>query len=180
MAEATILHPEYNLGGQHSLVYRLPLSDWRETTSIPRAVSGYHPERPRRTQRFRQHCSASTTRPSKSGNARHPTTHTAILPGDPRCQLSPLPMVMPCPFADRVPSDRTTDQYVPVSVASAPSIRALASNEVSIFGPPPRFVNTRRDVTFLVTSPIFSHCTFSFRFVSSIQLKHVRPLAPHP
>src|SRR5215510_6736612 len=71
--------------------------------------------------------------------------------------MSPsLVTITPCPSPYCVPSGRTNVQYVPVSLMSTPNIEPLASNELSIFGPPPRFGNTRCPVIRPDIPPIFS------------------------
>src|SRR5262245_15276475 len=76
---------------------------------------------------------------------------------------------MPWPSPYRLPSGRTTDQQVPVSVASTPSKRPLDSKDVSIFGPPPGFDNTRREVTLPAPSAIFSPCIARSSFLTSLR-----------
>src|SRR5712691_9631514 len=65
-------------------------------------------------------------------------------------------MTIPWPSPNRVPSGRTTDQYVPVLVVLTPSSVPCAWNEVSIFGPPPGFGSTRCEVTLPASPPSFS------------------------
>src|SRR6266567_9492504 len=74
--------------------------------------------------------------------------HVAIFPS--------LVIITPWPSPYCVPSGRTTVQYVPVSFTSVPSIDPFAWNEVSIFGPPPRFGSTRCEVVLPDVPPIFS------------------------